>query len=232
MKTLTIERLGPPFASNCVVYEPQFRSRKHCFNECILKRGIKDLKVIPLSAMYSAASEIPLAFSQQFNKTLRADLDRVNEHCLRECHSLDCFEQVITPLRLAAESSLDIIVDVVASMDLTSKSTEIALLPLVEAIIFVGGCFGMYFGKGLLDMFDSIPWLWKMARKLVNSNQPSVLTHAEQLFELDRRVARLEEELPFRHGQAISEHQHSIGQHDLRHRQPLAAYHVFFELQI
>lgn len=50
MKSLTIERLESPY-SNCVNYEPQFRSRKHCFNECVLKRGIEELGIIPLSAM-------------------------------------------------------------------------------------------------------------------------------------------------------------------------------------
>lgn len=117
--------------------------------------------------------------------------------------------------------------DIYATTEYSTKSTEVAQMSFIQLVIFVAGCYGMYFGKGLLDLFHDVVWLAKLVRNQPIRKPPLAdlpglfLTYTYRHIELDGRVGRLENKLPCKERYAVGEHLQFIGQHELRHRQPV-----------
>lgn len=223
-----IKRLGYPHKSNCHNYEPEFRSQKHCINECVLKRGIETLGVIPYSVMYTEASDIPLAYGQLDNQTLRAALETLDGECSKQCPRPDCYELDHTPHVVSVAADSNILLSFYASTRNVDTFTEVVTTTLVDTIVLLIGCFEFYFGVGVLDILLALLIYAKFCRNRAASNHRSqdlpetVLDDANRHQELEGRIVRLENLLASQ-GQAV-------GELELRHRQPVAEVRIDMEL--
>lgn len=164
--TYISNRLPPPYRTNCLHYETaNFRSQKHCWNECVLKKSLDGLDMIPCAANFKLNSQTLEKYSnlnidyKMHYTPKRTHLDSTKKimlGCEELCSRLNCFEQVFVTKVVGRSAMVKLAFDLYLPDSPDVITNYIAKIELIEYAIFVLSCFGFWLGfSPLMVLLDS-----------------------------------------------------------------------------
>ena len=167
-KSTEISRLPPPHETNCL----QQHDRQFCYENCLIKKFMK-VNRVPWSAFISQQLDMHMFTPKDWDNITQASMATES---LRKCH-VQCKIQTECYTAFTETSVVEVVDNInygsngktitrVASMVPSGPHTtavSVPLLSLVEYIIQVGSCFGVWFGLSIIS-FNPVKW------KILQSN--------------------------------------------------------------
>ena len=167
-KSTEITRLPPPHETNCL----RQHDRQFCYEDCLIKKFTK-VNRVPWSAFISEQLDLHMFTPKDWDNSTRASLAAES---LKKCHDR-CKLQTECYTAFTETSVVEVVDNInygnngktitkVASMVPSGPHTtavSVPLLSLVEYIIQVGSCFGVWFGLSIIS-FNPVKW------KILQSN--------------------------------------------------------------
>ena len=156
--SLEIKRLPPPFDTECTPNH----DREICYEKCLVKK-FKLLDRLPWSGFHSQKMDIKMLTPiELFNKTISGYVGQSFE----ECHSLcklktECFTQFSRTTIVESPARTFYLTSVLPSQPQISVFA-ISTLTLIEYIVQMGSCFGMWFGMSIISIN---PVKWKVRQE-------------------------------------------------------------------
>lgn len=174
--TLTYARyestlLEKPYKTDCLNYQRQlgFQSKGDCFETCVLKQAITELRKAPFSIAYEEPSpHMILSFDDLKDDAKAAQLDKVEVFCRSRCSKKDCHKEDFTPKIISSESYTGVGFEIYAPNEPDVITTFVPRTSLVDYITMVFSCIGFWFGFSPLYFFkdfDVLSMVHGMSRK-------------------------------------------------------------------
>lgn len=159
---INIERLPPPYESNCTsYYDMGFTSYSHCFQSCFANKTMQRFGRIPLSAMVDTSVDMRILYP---NDDMRDELEMMMIDCTEfSCISKDCYEDIV--LTIASELlSKNFTITIVSprSPNFNIHTRNVQALP--DYIFYIIGLIGNYMGLCVLSL-EPVS-LYRLCRKI------------------------------------------------------------------
>ena len=151
--SIEINRLPPPFDTACT---PR-HDREMCYENCLVKK-LKVINRLPWSGFHSEKFDMKMLTPLQLlNETISEFVGQSFE----ECHSLcklktECFSQFSRTTILEYQAKFSYFISALPSQPHMSVFA-ISTLTLIEYIVQMGSCFGIWFGMSIISV-NPVKW--------------------------------------------------------------------------
>ena len=157
-----ITKLPDPYDTQCM----PGHKRQECYESCLIDR-FSSINRMSWSGFHSKPLHIPLFTPLDYNNKTMARVARKSFHqCHQKCKiRAECITR-FTVTTIYMYSSLDFVIDAMIPSRPFTEIAAIPLLTLVEYIIQVGSCFGVWFGLSVVS-FNPTKWLLGNRKQIV-----------------------------------------------------------------
>ena len=158
--SIEIKRLPPPFDTACTPGHDQ----EICYEKCLVDK-FKKINRLPWSGFHSEKHSMKMLTPTEFlNETISEHVGQSFEECHCLCKlKTECFTQFSRTSILEYQATSFSFISALPSQPHMSVFA-IPTLTLVEFIVQMGGCFGMWFGMSIISIN---PLKWKILQNKV-----------------------------------------------------------------
>ena len=160
--SIEIKRLPPPFDTACTPHH----DREICYEDCLVKK-LKVINRLPWSGYHSQKLNIKMLTPAEFlNETISEYVGQSFE----ECHSLcklktECSTEFSRTTILEYQAKFFYLVSALPSQPHMSVFA-IPTLTLIEYIVQIGSCFGIWFGMSIVSI-NPVKWKVSQGKDLI-----------------------------------------------------------------
>lgn len=193
--SFTSIRLPFPYKTNCLDYRTiNFESKKHCFEDCLLKNTISRLGKVPFSVVVNEPLDLQIISDADIkNSTFHKIRYSIEEECFSKCEKSNCKEFSYTPKLISTIQEKDLIVylNVADSPDIISE--YIPRLSFVEYAIYVLSCISFWVAFSPLQfLIENKVVNSVLGRKYISKNTEIHISNPQMIRETQNNTKRIQ----------------------------------------
>ena len=161
---LKIFKLPPPYDTQC-----KNRKRQVCYELCLINR-FKQINRIPWSGFHRDHIDMKMfTYDDTRNQTMVKFAQNVFRHCLRCKLNPQCYTSFsVTKIHVNKSSGLKLQISSMIPFWPNTKIISVPLVTLVDYLVQVGSCLGVWFGFSILSL-DPVKIMSKRKAKVESS---------------------------------------------------------------
>lgn len=139
--------LPAPYDSNCYDYRPEYKTERHCYDQCHLELSVKLQDRIPMSVIKDRRIK-SMMYGKQIDMTVEAKkiLSDIKRNCTTKCQKVQCNNDDFVPILIHAVPNLELEVALQASPDPLFRTIYEPKIYTIDFATYILSCIGFWYG--------------------------------------------------------------------------------------